>query len=224
METRIEDWKLIAYPEAWNRQEALFDELVAAKKQGASYINRIILCEHPHVYTLGRSGKECNMLLSEEQLKAIGATYHHIDRGGDITYHGPGQLVCYPILNLEEFGWGLKEYVHHLEEAVIQVCASYGIEAGRVEGATGVWLDGGKLRARKICAIGVRSSHYVTMHGLALNVNTDLRYFSYINPCGFVDKGVTSLSQELGHEMEMAEVKQRLTSALYHELQIEQHS
>ena len=220
MNILIDDWNLMAYPEAWNRQEALFDEVVAAKKSGEHYTNRIILCEHPHVYTLGRSGKERNMLLTDEQLHAIGATYHHIDRGGDITYHGPGQLVCYPILNLEELGWGLKEYIHHLEEAVIQVCASYGIQAGRVEGATGVWLDGGTARARKICAIGVRSSHYVTMHGLALNVNTDLRYFSYINPCGFIDKGVTSIQQELGHEIKMAEVKQRLTSALYYEMEI----
>lgn len=167
-------------------------------------------CEHPHVYTLGRSGKENNMLLGEEQLKTIGATLYHIDRGGDITYHGPGQLVCYPILNLEEFGLGLKEYVHLLEEAVIRVCASYGVVAGRLEKATGVWLEGDTSRARKICAIGVRSSHYVTMHGLALNVNTDLRYFSYIHPCGFIDKGVTSLQQELGRSIDMAEVKERL--------------
>lgn len=218
MKTIVDDWKQIAYPQAWEQQEKLFDEVVAAKQGGTEYVNRIILCEHPHVYTLGRSGKERNMRLSDAQLQAIGATYYHIDRGGDITYHGPGQLVCYPILNLEEFGWGLKEYVHHLEEAVIQVCASYGIEAGRVAGATGVWLDGGGPRARKICAIGVRSSHYVTMHGLALNVNTDLRYFSYINPCGFVDKGVTSLQQELKREVPMDEVKLRLTGAIYREM------
>ena len=154
------------------------------------------------------------MLLSEEQLQKIGATLYHIDRGGDITYHGPGQLVCYPILNLEEFSLGLKEYVHLLEEAVIRVCASYGITAGRLEKATGVWLEGDTPRARKICAIGVRSSHFVTMHGLALNVNTDLRYFSYINPCGFIDKGVTSLQQELKREVPMEEVKQRLCSEL----------
>ena len=150
------------------------------------------------------------MLLSDAQLEKIGATLYHIDRGGDITYHGPGQLVCYPILNLEEFGLGLKEYVHLLEEAVIRVCASYGIKTGRLAKATGVWLEGDTARARKICAIGVRSSHYVTMHGLALNVNTDLRYFSYIHPCGFIDKGVTSLRQELGGELPMSEVKQRL--------------
>lgn len=214
MELEIIDWNQVPYTEGWNRQTVLFDEIVAAKRAGTSYVNHIVFCEHPHVYTLGRSGKEANMLLGEEQLQRIGATLYHIDRGGDITYHGPGQQVCYPILNLEEFGLGLKEYVHLLEEAVIGVCASYGIEAGRVDKATGVWLDGDTSRARKICAIGVRSSHYVTMHGLALNVNTDLRYFSYINPCGFVDKGVTSLQHELGREVSMAEVKERLGKEL----------
>ena len=154
------------------------------------------------------------MLLGEEQLRRIGATLYHIDRGGDITYHGPGQLVCYPILNLDDFSLGLKEYVHLLEEAVIRVCASFGIAAGRLEKATGVWLEGDTSRARKICAIGVRSSHFVTMHGLALNVNTDLRYFSYIHPCGFIDKGVTSLRQELKHDVPMDEVKQRLEEEL----------
>lgn len=215
MELEIIDWNQVPYTEGWNRQTVLFDEIVAAKRAGTSYVNHIVFCEHPHVYTLGRSGKEANMLLGEEQLQRIGATLYHIDRGGDITYHGPGQQVCYPILNLEEFGLGLRRYVHLLEEAVIGVCASYGIEAGRVDKATGVWLDGDTSRARKICAIGVRSSHYVTMHGLALNVNTDLRYFSYINPCGFVDKGVTSLQHELGREVSMAEVKERLGKELF---------
>lgn len=210
----VTDWNLIPYAEAWQRQTECFDTLVLAKQKGTAYENHIIFCEHPHVYTLGRSGKENNMLLSEAQLEKIGATLYHIDRGGDITYHGPGQLVCYPILNLEDFDLGLKEYVHLLEEAVIRVCASYGITAGRLEKATGVWLDGETARARKICAIGVRSSHYVTMHGLALNVNTDLRYFSYIHPCGFIDKGVTSLRQELGREVPMHEVKQRLEAEL----------
>lgn len=214
MKTTVVDWNLIPYAEAWQRQTEWFDALVSSKQEGKQYENHIILCEHPHVYTLGRSGKENNMLLSEAQLEKIGATLYHIDRGGDITYHGPGQLVCYPILNLEEFDLGLKEYVHLLEEAVIRVCSSYGITAGRLEKATGVWLDGNTVRARKICAIGVRSSHYVTMHGLALNVNTDLRYFSYIHPCGFIDKGVTSLRQELGREVPMHEVKQRLETEL----------
>ena len=214
MRLEISDWRNVPYAEAWDRQTAYFDALVHTKQVGEEYVNHIILCEHPHVYTLGRSGKEGNMLLSEEQLSAVGASLYHIDRGGDITYHGPGQLVCYPILNLEEFSLGLKEYVHLLEEAVIRVCASYGITAGRVEKATGVWLDGNSPRARKICAIGVRSSHYVTMHGLALNVNTDLCYFSYINPCGFIDKGVTSLQKELGKEVPIEEVKKRLCNEL----------
>lgn len=214
MKTFVENWGTIPYEQAWKKQAEYFETLVQAKQSGREYMNRIIFCEHPHVYTLGRSGKERNMLLSDGQLQRIGATYYHIDRGGDITYHGPSQQVCYPILNLEDFSLGLKEYVHLLEEAVIGVCASYGIEAGRVEKATGVWLEGDTSRARKICAIGVRSSHYVTMHGLAFNVNTDLSYFSYINPCGFVDKGVTSLQKELGHEVLMEEARLRLEAKL----------
>lgn len=208
------DWNLIAYSDAWKRQTELFDALLAAKLAGRPYENTVVFCEHPAVYTLGRSGKDNHMLLSQEQLGKIGATLFHIDRGGDITFHGPGQLVCYPILNLEDFGLGLKEYIHLLEEAVIGVCASYGIAAARVDGATGVWLDCGTPRERKICAMGVRSSRYVTMHGLALNVNTDLRYFSYIHPCGFMDKGVTSLEKELGCPVKMDEVRERLRSIL----------
>lgn len=210
MKLEFINWNTIPYAEAWERQTQWFDELVQAKQNGTPYTNRIISCEHPPVYTLGRSGKEANMLLGEEQLKRIGATLYHIDRGGDITFHGPGQLVCYPILNLEEFSLGLRSYINLLEEAIIRLCASYGITADRMEGATGVWIETGTSRARKICAIGVRSSHFVTMHGLALNVNTDLRYFSYINPCGFIDKGVTSLQKELGHEVPMDEVRTRL--------------
>lgn len=211
---KVTDWGLIPYDQSWQLQTALFDAIIAAKLSGLPYQNEIIFCEHPHVYTLGRSGKENNMLLGEQQLKAIQATLYHIDRGGDITYHGPGQLVCYPILNLEDFKLGLKEYIHVLEETIIRVCASYGIQAGRLAGATGVWLDGNTPTARKICAMGVRSSRYVTMHGLALNVNTDLRYFSYINPCGFIDKGVTSLQKELGYQIPMEEVARKLKSEL----------
>ena len=214
MKLNITDWNIIPYIEAWDRQAEYFDALIHAKLAGQEYENHIILCEHPHVYTLGRSGKERNMLLSEEQLRKIGAVLYQVDRGGDITYHGPGQLVCYPILNLEEYSLKLKEYVHLLEEAVIRVCSSYGIAAGRLEKATGVWLEGDTPRARKICAIGVHGSHFVTMHGLALNVNTDLRYFSYINPCGFVDRGVTSLHQELKREVPLDEVKDRLCEEL----------
>lgn len=206
----IENWGLISYSEAWERQTALFDELIDAKLNGKPYTNRIIFCQHPHVYTLGKHGKAANMLLNSTQLQTIHAELFQVDRGGDITYHGPGQWVCYPILNLEDFHLGLKEYLHLLEEAVIRVCRTYGIEADRVHGATGVWLATGTPEERKICAMGVRSSHFVTMHGLALNVNTDLRYFSYIHPCGFIDKRVTSLQAELRQEIPMDEVRDRL--------------
>lgn len=214
MKQEYTDWQLISYAEAWQKQTELFDELIRAKLAGEVYTNYLITCEHPHVYTLGKSGKEQNMLLGEEQLQKIGASLYHIDRGGDITYHGPGQIVCYPILNLEDYTLGLKEYIHVLEEAVINVCAHYGIIAGRLAGATGVWLDGDSKRARKICAIGVRSSHFVTMHGLAFNVNTDLNYFHYINPCGFVDKGVTSIEKELNQKVDMEQTKSLLRSEI----------
>lgn len=209
MNVEFEDWGLISYEEAWSKQTQLFNELIELKLAGKPYVNRIIICEHPHVYTLGKSGKANNMLLNEAQLESLGATLFYIDRGGDITYHGSGQLVCYPIINLDEFSLGLKAYIHKLEEVVISTCNSYGIVAGCMEGATGVWLDVNSTTTRKICAIGVRSSHFVTMHGLAFNVNTDLRYFSYINPCGFIDKGVTSLEKELNSKMNMGEVKER---------------
>lgn len=205
---------LISYKDAWDKQTKLFDAIIADKREGKESDNYILYCEHPHVYTIGKNGKDQNLLISDERLKEINATYFHIDRGGDITYHGPGQVVCYPIIDLDYFHLGLKDYIHILEEAVIQVCAHYGILAGRLEKATGVWLDSDGSRARKICAIGVRASHFVSMHGLAFNVNTDLRYFSYINPCGFVDKGVTSLSKELGQEVDLIEVEQLLDAKL----------
>jgi lipoyl(octanoyl) transferase len=208
---RTEDWGLVPYAEAWERQHRLFNDLLARKQAGQPHGDCLILVEHPAVYTLGRSGKAGNMLLSEAQLQAIGATLFHIDRGGDITFHGPGQLVAYPILDLEHYGLGLKAYIHRLEEAVIRTCAAYGVKGDRVEGATGVWLDVGTPRERKICAIGVRSSRFVTMHGLALNVNTDLNYFRYIHPCGFIDKGVTSLAVECGGPVDMQGVKDRLS-------------
>ena len=220
---KIANWGVKAYAEAWELQTEIFKELIAAKAAGTPAPNRLIFVEHPHVYTLGKSGKATHLLLSEEQLKAIDATYYLIDRGGDITYHGPGQLVCYPILDLEQYGLGLKEYIHLLEEAVIRVCLFYGVEAHRSAGATGVRLEVGTSRERKICAMGVRCSHFVTMHGLALNVNTDLRYFSYIHPCGFVDKGVTSLQKELGRTVSMGEVmlllqKELLALLAFHSL------
>ena len=203
----------IEYEKALERQTVAFNALLEAKAQGRTGENRLFFCEHQPVLTIGKSGKDTNLLIPKELLVQRGISFYHINRGGDITYHGPGQLVCYPILNLEEFHLGLKEYVHLLEEAVIRVCASYGIEAGRLAGATGVWIDPGVPRkARKICAIGVKSSRFVTMHGFALNINTDLDYFSLINPCGFKDKGVTSLEKEMGMEQDFEEAKARLHS------------
>lgn len=211
---RIENWGQIPYSDAWERQTEIFNSIIDARREGRPYENRIIFCTHPNVYTIGKHGKQENMLINEAMLSRIGAEVFRIDRGGDITYHGPGQLVCYPILCLEDFGLGLKDYLHVLEEAVIRTCASYGIEAGRVDGATGVWLGCGTSGERKICAMGVRSSHFVTMHGLALNVNTDLKYFNYINPCGFKDKGVTSIAVETGKETDMDEVTEILKNNL----------
>lgn len=196
------------YKETWDYQEKLFDEVVECKKQpGKAVPGYLILVEHPHVYTLGKSGDENNLLIQPEFLKSINATYYRINRGGDITYHGPGQLVGYPIIDLESYKLGVKEYVHLLEEVIINTLKVFGINTTRFEGATGVWIEVGTPLARKICAIGVRVSRYVTMHGYALNVNTALNYFSYINPCGFQDKGVTSMQKEVGREMDMTGVK-----------------
>lgn len=160
------------------------------------------------------------MLVSEEFLKSIGAEFYHIDRGGDITFHGEGQIVGYPILDLEQVGLGLKDYIDAIEGAVIDTIATYGIEGGRIEGASGVWIDINSPRPRKICAIGVRASRYVTMHGFALNVATDLNYFNYINPCGFTDRGVTSIINEIGREVSLEEVKERLVGALSRKLDV----
>lgn len=195
----------IDYGDCWKLQQGIFDSLLAAKSGGEPAEQVLLLCEHDPVYTLGKSGHQENMLAGSDFLREQGATFYHIDRGGDITFHGPGQLVGYPILDLEREGIGLKEYLHSLEQAVIETIAEYDIRGGRIEGAAGVWLtDSG--RVRKICAFGVRASRYVTMHGFALNVNTDLRWFDYINPCGFSDRGVTSMQKELGREVDMAEV------------------
>lgn len=204
------DWGIVDYPTAWERQERLFQTKIDQKLAGLAPSNDFIVCQHPPVYTLGRHGKAENMLLSEAQLHQLGASLLRVDRGGDITFHGLGQWVGYPIFDLEQLHIGLKDYVHTLEQMVINLCASYGIEAERLQGATGVWLEPHSERARKICAIGVRAARFVTMHGFALNVNTDLTYFSYINPCGFTDKSVTSLASELGRAVDMEEVKARL--------------
>ena len=206
------DLGLKDYKECWDFQEESLKEVSEDKraKKHASAKNHFILVEHPHVYTLGKSGDENNMLANTDFLKKIEATFYKINRGGDITYHGPGQLVGYPIIDLEYYKIGVREYIEKMEDAIIATIAEYGLEGGRKEGATGVWLQADhKVRARKICAIGVRVSRAVTMHGFALNVNTDMRYYNYINPCGFNSSQVTSIQQELGKEIPMDEVKKR---------------
>ena len=184
-------------------------------------VGTVLLVEHPPVYTLGKSGHAENLLVSREALEAAGARFFHIDRGGDITFHGPGQLVCYPILDLERIGIGLRDYIDALEEAVIRTVAQYGITAGRIPGASGVWIEPENRRPRKICAIGVRSSRYVTMHGFALNVTTDLGWFSRINPCGFTDRGVASILSETGRKVPMEEVKKLVVKFLSEKLNVE---
>lgn len=199
------------YKECWDYQESILAEVQQEKKntQAPTDKGRFLLVEHPHVYTLGKSGDEHNLLVHDDFLKKIDAVYYKINRGGDITYHGPGQLVGYPIIDLEYYHIGVREYIEKMEDAIIATLAHYGLTGGRKEGATGVWLDSDiPAKARKICAMGVRVSRYVTMHGFALNVNTDMRYFNYINPCGFLTYGVTSLEKELGRTMDMQEVKE----------------
>jgi len=215
----FKDLGMIRYQEAWDYQKNLFGQVMEIKKyndelpvceQNTNY-NYLLFCEHPHVYTLGKSGSEENLLINSELLKKKGVEFYKIDRGGDITYHGPGQIVGYPIFNLEEFSLGVKQYIYKIEEAVINTLSEYSIKGERFEGGTGVWLDTDKpSEARKICAIGVKASRFVTMHGFAFNVNTNLDYYNYINPCGFVDKGVTSMEKELGKKVNMNEVKSKL--------------
>jgi lipoyl(octanoyl) transferase len=210
------DLGLIDYKEAWDYQEELHKKIVdiklgnrekAESDQSPTY-NYLIFCQHPHVFTLGKSGDKSNLLLNEEGLEEKGATFYQINRGGDITYHGPGQIVGYPILDLENFFTDIHKYLRYLEETVILTCRNYGIDAGRISGLTGVWLDYEKqMRPRKICAIGVRSSHWVTMHGFAFNIETDLAYFNNIIPCGISDKAVTSLAAELGRKVDLHEVQ-----------------
>ena len=201
------------YSAAWEEQKRFFNALLDAKRNGGGQAEQVLLfVEHPHVYTLGKSGHASNLLVDDGFLKRIGATYFQTDRGGDITYHGLGQLVGYPILDLERLGTNLKDYSWTVEESVIRTIAEYGIVGERLAGATGVWIEGDSPRARKICAIGVKASRYVTMHGFALNVTTDLRYFSYINPCGFVDKGVTSIEKETGMRPTLEEVARKFAA------------
>jgi lipoyl(octanoyl) transferase len=212
-----EDLGLIDYKICWDYQEELQQKIVTQKTLNRSLAdsaqeitnNYMLFVEHPHVYTLGKSGDENNLLISTEFLKNINATYYKINRGGDITYHGPGQLVVYPILDLENFFTDIHKYLRLLEEVVIKILDDYGIKSGRSGGETGVWLDADTKKARKICAIGVHCSRWVTKHGLAFNVNADMSYFQHIVPCGITDKAVTSLEKELGRKVDMEEVKRR---------------
>lgn len=203
------DLGLKNYKECWDIQEELFAKIVEKKHSGAKPVseNYFLFAEHPHVYTLGKNGNEKNLLANAGFLREIQASYYKINRGGDITYHGPGQIVGYPVIDLEFYKTGIRQYIEKMEDAIISTIARYGLKGTRKEGAVGVWIDAGNpLQARKICAIGVRVSRYVTMHGFALNVNTDMRYFNYINPCGST-YGATSIAQELGKEIPVDEVK-----------------
>ncbi len=206
----FKDLNSIEYSEAWKLQEQIFDTTIANKKTNKT-AGTFIMCEHPHVFTLGKSGDEKNFLIQDEFLKKINATYFKTNRGGDITYHGPGQIVGYPILDLEKIKVSLKDYIYHLEEVIIKTIAEYGIKGQHNDNATGVWLDNeNPATNRKICAIGVKASRFVTMHGFALNVNTDLNYFNYINPCGFTDRGVTSIEKEVGNKVDIEVVKTKI--------------
>jgi lipoyl(octanoyl) transferase len=214
--TIFEDLGLIDYKKAWDYQVELFNSILTVKSNNRNLPghdqqltqNYLLFCEHPHVFTLGKSGAESNLLVKAEELQAIRATYYHINRGGDITYHGPGQIVGYPVIDLENFFTDIHQYMRLLEEAVIQTLAEFKIEAGRIAGLTGVWLDvDNEKKARKICALGVKTSRWVTQHGFAFNVNTDLSYFNYIVPCGITNKAVTSLNKELGCDVDLQEVK-----------------
>lgn len=220
------------YQEVWDYQEKLLAEAVAIKsanrekeKNGQRDFeqtrNHLLFVEHPHVYTLGKSGHIENMLASEDLLEKIDASFVKTNRGGDITYHGPEQLVGYPVFDLDNFKPDIHWYMRSLEEVIIQTIADYGLKGERSKGETGVWLDVGKPFARKICAMGVKASRWVTMHGFALNVNTDLKYFEYIIPCGIKDKAVTSLERELGHKIPMEEVKDKVKSAFEKVFEIE---
>jgi len=223
-ETQFLDLGLIEYQEAWDDQTKLFQSILDVKSQNRSLPdneqqptnNYLLFCEHPHVFTLGKSGDEKNLLVKEEDLHTIGATYYHINRGGDITYHGPGQLVVYPILDLENFFTDIHKYMRLLEESVIQTLAQFNIQAGRINGLTGVWIDfKDESKARKICALGVKTSRWVSLHGLAFNINTQLEYFNHIVPCGIDDKAVTSLEKELGKQQNMDQVKSILKQKLF---------
>ncbi|MFZ1807044.1 MAG: lipoyl(octanoyl) transferase LipB [Cyclobacteriaceae bacterium] len=217
--TQFIDLGLKEYAEAWDYQTKLFEQILEVKKKNrdlpaaeqALTSNFLIFCEHPHVYTLGKSGDEKNLLIPKEKLGDINATYFHINRGGDITYHGPGQIVVYPVIDMENFFTDIHKYMRLLEEAVILTLIEFGVEAGRIKGLTGAWLDPEDVeKGRKICALGVKTSRWVTLHGLAFNVNTDLNYFKHIVPCGIDDKAITSMALELGADQDLNQIKKSL--------------
>lgn len=213
--TIFKDLGLADYKKAWDIQQEFHNACLKQKMEAEDEREQYLLfCEHPHVYTLGKSGTYGNLLIPDEFLQKINATFYRIDRGGDITYHGPGQIVGYPIFDLEELGFGIRSYIEHMENSIISTLSVFGIKGGRLEGATGVWITGENNGIEKICAIGVKVSRMVSMHGFALNVNTNLDYFRYINPCGYQDKGVTSISRILGKELDMEEVKEVLKTEL----------
>lgn len=221
---------LIDYQQAWDYQASLFAKILEVKKanrdlpveQQQPTENFLIFCEHPHVFTLGKSGDEANLKIKKENLHTIQASYVHTNRGGDITYHGPGQIVGYPVIDLENFFTDIHQYMRLLEEAVIQTLTEFGISSGRIPGLTGVWLDpDNESRARKICALGVKTSRWVAMHGFAFNVNADLNYFDYIVPCGIDDKAVTSMEFELGKKQDMKAVEEILKTKLAHLFEME---
>ena len=228
----VEDLGLVDYQQTWDYQTKLFNTVIDHKlvmrtlpdDEQQAPDHYLLFCEHPHVYTLGKSGKRENLLIDETQLKRVDANYYEINRGGDITYHGPGQLVGYPIFDLDSFFTDIHKYLRYLEEAIILTLAELNISAGRIDGLTGVWIDyNDPLKARKICAMGVKASRWVTMHGFALNVNPDLGYFSNIVPCGIDDKAVTSISKELGRAVSVAEVKEILLKKLQALFELELH-
>ncbi len=213
----FKDLGLVDYQDAWDYQESLFQETITQKghPDKPQTSNFLLFCEHPHVYTLGKSGSENNLLINNQALAEKGVSFFRTNRGGDITYHGPGQIVGYPILDLENFKLGIRKYIWLLEESIIALLRDFGISASRLDGASGVWLDADQPgKVRKICAIGVRSSRYVTMHGFAFNINTKLEYYNYINPCGFTERGVTSLEKELGSKQDIEKVKIQLKAHL----------
>ncbi|CAN5336453.1 lipoyl(octanoyl) transferase LipB [soil metagenome] len=212
-------FKIIDYKQAWDFQEMLLSKIVDIKIGNRNAVleeyiptpNFLIFCQHPHVFTLGKSGKESNLLLGQKELERVKANFYKINRGGDITYHGPGQIVGYPVLDLENFFTDIHKYLRLLEEAVILTLKEYEIIGGRIKGLTGVWIDHEKqINPRKICALGVKTSRWVTMHGFAFNINTDLDYFNYIIPCGIPDKAVTSMARELGVAVDITEVEKKL--------------